>query len=46
MFSKCRDQIMGVIPAQNPGPGKVQKGKKKKQMKEKKKVKFGLTPEE
>ena len=27
LFTKFRDQIMGVIPAQNPGAGKVKKGK-------------------
>ena len=45
-FKKFRDQIMGVVPAQDPGPGKVQKRKKTKQMKENKKVKFGLAPGE
>jgi hypothetical protein len=32
LFRKFRDQIMGVVPAQDPGPGKV---KKKKPLKEK-----------
>jgi hypothetical protein len=27
LFKKFRDQIMGVIPAQNPGPGKPKKKK-------------------
>ena len=27
LFYKFRDQIMGVIPAQDPGPGKTQTGK-------------------
>ena len=26
LFKKFRDQIMGVIPARNPGPGKVKDG--------------------
>ena len=26
LFRKFRDQIMGVIPAQGPGPGKSQQG--------------------
>ena len=26
LFRKFRDQIMGVIPSQNPGPGKSQPG--------------------
>ena len=29
MFRKFIDQIMGVIPAQDPGPGKSQPGKEK-----------------
>ena len=36
LFRKFRDQIMGVVPAQDPGPGKIQDKKDKK----KKKVKF------
>ena len=32
LFKKFRDQIMGVIPAQNPGPGKVKKGVKSKKL--------------
>ena len=27
MFRKFRDQIMGVIPEQDPGPGKAHPGK-------------------
>jgi hypothetical protein len=27
LFTKFRDQIMGVVPAKNPGPGKVKKDK-------------------
>jgi hypothetical protein len=27
LFQKFRDQIMGVVPAQDPGPGKVKKKK-------------------
>ena len=27
LFSKSRDHIIGVIPAQDPGPGKLQIGK-------------------
>jgi hypothetical protein len=27
LFKKFRDQIMGVIPAQSPGPGKNKKKK-------------------
>jgi hypothetical protein len=27
LFTKFRDQIMGVIPAKNPGPGKVKSNK-------------------
>ena len=30
LFCKFRDQIMGVVKAQDPGPGKAPKGKKKK----------------
>ena len=39
LFQKFRDQIMGVIPAQDPGPGKVKAGKSKDKLKSKKKVK-------
>jgi hypothetical protein len=30
LFKKFRDQIMGVVPVQMPGPGKVVAAKKKK----------------
>jgi hypothetical protein len=30
LFKKFRDQIMGVIPAQDPGPGKASKSDKAK----------------
>ena len=30
LFCRFRDQIMGVVKAQDPGPGKAPKGKKKK----------------
>ena len=30
LFKKFRDQIMGVIPAQDPGPGKTSKSNKEK----------------
>jgi hypothetical protein len=31
LFRKFRDQIMGVTPAQDPGPGKTDSGVKKKE---------------
>ena len=39
LFQKFRDQIMGVIPAQDPGPGKVKAGKSKEKLKSNKKAK-------
>ena len=36
LFKKFRDQIMGVIPVQMPGPGKVVAAKNKKTSKKKK----------
>ena len=47
LFKKFRDQIMGVIPAQEPGPGKakpISGEKDSKIMIQTKKVKNGLAP--
>jgi hypothetical protein len=51
LFKKFRDQIMGVVPAQEPGPGKAKPSSGKQdskvmiQMKKKrKKLKIGLAP--